>query len=644
MITPGFKHIANRLLVWILGLCLLIFAGFAWMLYQQTSLLIKQQAQSRAELAVDSTVHRIETLLAHARRSVRTARSSLQTSTASAKQLEELLRTLVEDKPEVYGMALALEPGTLSGDTGFAPYVYRSAGQLHTLDLASGNYNYRQQAWYSDPFNRGRSMWSEPYYDRGGGNIAMVTYSSPIFSGEDNNGGAESPLGVITADISLQTLSEMIDPELLGNDGYAYILSREGRIITHQRPELRMTQVQQLAAWNSADPAWRNVIETMSLHHSGHTILPCEPGASAYCWLSYEPLKDSNWSILVLIPLAGIEKELLSLGQVMLLLGGAAMLLLGVVVLWLSRRVSRPIGRLALHTELIASGDLDSPVPGTELEDEVGTLANTLSTMQARLKQHITELTAETARRERLESELTIAASIQAQLLPDGGHSQIRFHNLQLTAMVQAARQIGGDFYYYQTLKSGQLLFCIADVSDKGIPAALFMAQCITQIRSLALATDSPSSLLCALNEQLLVNNDNCMFVTAIVGILDTDGCCHLASAGHSAPLLRLDGVSPLELTTGPALGLLEQVAYPEISVQLAPGSTLLCYTDGADEASDVNGEQFGVERITEILEALGREDGARLLDKLMGRILEYQQRQIFDDITLLAIHRPTAP
>lgn len=643
MTRAGFKHIANRLLVWILGVCLLIFLGFSLLVYQRTSLLIRHQAQSRAELAVENTVQSIESLLRHVSRGVRTARSVLLAAQVDEAHLLALLQTLVEDKSEVFGMALALEPDTLPGRTRFAPYVYRGGNRLHTVDLASGEYDYLNQPWYRIPVEQNQSSWSEPYYDRGGGNIAMVTFSSPIT--ETAADGTPTTLGVITADVSLQTLSTMVDDIQLGSRGYAYILSASGRIITHDNAALRMARVEQLPIWKDSDKRWQEVIIAMGEQQRGHRLLPCSVGSGELCWLSYEPLGNSDWSILIAIPLADIESEQLVLGRTMLVLGSGAILLLGVLILWLSRRLSRPINQLAEHTGIIAQGTLDQPVPARRMRDEIGTLANNIHGMQQNLKYYIENLTEETARRERLESELDIAASIQGQMLPDGGESNFQQHNFQLAATVVAARQIGGDFYLYQQLDDRRLFFMIGDVSDKGIPAALFMAQSITQIRSLLTVAPEPADLLDALNRKLCQNNENCMFVTAIAAVVDTlSGHCRLASAGHAAPLLKADCVSELKLESGPALGLLEQADYDGLDITLQPGQSLLLYTDGVDEALDAAGQAYGLDRLIQAMERDAGSDCQTLVGALLQDVLDFQQGRIFDDITLLALGRASQP
>lgn len=638
MPTFQFKHIANRLLFWILGVCLLIFIGFSSLLYQQASALLRLQAESSAELAVKNVVQDIESLMGFVSHSVRAARSVLLNAEGDEQQLTTLLETLVNDNADVYGMALALQPNTFPGKNRFARYVYRhDQGVLHA-DLSGDTYDYLQQPWYRDAINVGRSVWSEPYFDQGGGNVAMVTYSSPIVATHVD--GTAHILGIITADISLQTLAEKVSNVPLGSRGYGYILSAAGHIITHNQPGLRMAKIEQLPSWRQRGPEWHNVIEAMTAGQHGNALLPCADKPYEQCWLAYAPLQDSTWSILVVIPLADMETGVLGFARLMQALGAGAIALLTLLILALSRHLTRPINTLANHTALIARGDLQTPAPTFRLEDEVGQLANSIGTMQADLQQHITDLTEASARRQRMQSELAIAATIQAQMLPDGGHSRIIQHSCELVAAIQPAREIGGDLYLYQILDAEHLFFFLGDVSDKGIPAALFMAQCIAQIRELLGSCNSPGHFMQYLNQRLARHNDNCMFVTAIAGVVNChSGRCLLANAGHPAPLLVGDECSALQIEAGPALGLMDDPTYLETTIDLATGQTLLLYTDGVDEAMNETAEALGQDGLIRAVASLADTTDQTLVDRLMQFVMEYQHDQPFDDTTLLSIH-----
>ena len=637
-----FKHIANRLLFWILGACLLLFLTFSIILYSQASRALHKQAQARADLAVTNTIQQIEALLGSVGRSVLTARTTLTATTPKPEELVQLLQQLLVEKPGVYGMALALEPETLSTTALFAPYVYRDGNSLRASSLATPDYDYLNQPWYRRAVDRKQAMWSEPYYDDGGGDIPMVTYSAPIADADTPDAPV---LGVLTADITLQSLDNIVSQVQLGSRGYGYILSGDGRIITHSKPALRMQPVQNLPAWRAVASGWRKVLTHMQEGGLGQGLLPCATDSHDNCWFSYRPLQGSDWSIVVVIPQADVDSELYTFARYMLGAGTAAILLLALVVLWLSRRLTRPLHTLATATARVAQGELQVAVDDFGLQDEIGQLARHFGDMQRDLGEHIQRLTIETAQRQRMESEMDIAASIQGQMLPDGGYSKVAGRRFELTAVTRPARRIGGDFYLYDDTNPGQLFFLVGDVSDKGVPAALFMARAIAEARTLlsraSILTQGVGQLLESLNRELCRDNENCMFVTAIAATLETEtGMCRLVSAGHSAPLMCGGTIRALPLESGPAMGLMETVEYPEFCWVLEPGKTLLLFTDGADEAMDENQRQFGVEGIMQIIREHPAVKTDQLIENLLLTLKQYQNYALFDDITLMAITR----
>lgn len=634
-----FKHIANRFLVWILGACLLIFFGFAALLYQQASTLIRLQTQDQAELAVNIVVQKIETVLANTSHSVRAARSSLLNADTDAEQITGLLQDLLQDNPEIFGIALALEPDVLPNKASYAPYAYREGPKLALKDLGEA-YDYRSQPWYREPILQGRSLWSAPYLGHGAGGTPMVTYSSPIIATGESSAGRL--LGVITADISLQTLSELIAANPLDDGrGHVYVISADAQLITHPDGKLRMAEASQLPGWEQNGEQWLALIDAVKQRQRGNAILPCLELAKEQCWLSYEPLENSNWSVVARIPMRELESGVRDLTRWVMAGASMACGLLTLLILALSRTLSRPVNILAKHTEDIARGDIDKPLPAFGLQDEVGLLADNFGKMQADLKRHIKQLTEATSRRERLQTELAIASRIQAQMLPDGGHSHVRYGAFELLAAMRPAQQVGGDLYLYQRLDTQRLFFIIGDVSDKGVPAALFMAQCVALIRGLLGHGIAPSELLAQLNRQLAINNENCMFVTAIAGLIDTkSGSCSVTSAGHPAPLLVNDHCRSITMEPGPALGLQQDATYIEVSLSLKPGDTLFLYTDGVDEAIDANQVQLGQEGLHRAIEALQRDGTATLVEPMMEYVIDYQQGLVFDDITLMTISR----
>ncbi len=253
--------------------------------------------------------------------------------------------------------------------------------------------------------------------------------------------------------------------------------------------------------------------------------------------LTYRPLSRAGWSLAALYPEEEFLAEVgrLRIVQGLLALGGLLLLVLVVVVL--SRRLTRPLGALAASADQIARGDLDAQLPPVESRDEVGALAGAFLHMRDALKEYIRNLQETTAAKERLESELKVARRIQADMLPRpvaGGRDE----GFELGATLVSARQVGGDLFDH-FLDAGRVFFLVGDVSGKGIAAALFMARAKTVFETVASREADPAALLATVNRSLCRDNDAGMFVTAVAGVLDlASGDLAFSVAGHEPPVL----------------------------------------------------------------------------------------------------------
>jgi serine phosphatase RsbU (regulator of sigma subunit) len=243
--------------------------------------------------------------------------------------------------------------------------------------------------------------------------------------------------------------------------------------------------------------------------------------------------------------------------------------------------------------------------------------------------------------------ELTTAGQIQASFLPsDVPHVT----GWQLAAALEPARETGGDFYDFIRLPNGRWGLVVADVADKGLGSALYMASCCTLIRTYAVEYHTrPDHVFSATNGRLLTDSKAEIFVTAFYGILDpASGVLTYCNAGHNPPYLlsaqNRDQVRVLP-RTGMPLGIEADATWKSETVQLSPGDVLLLYTDGITEALDEQGEFFRSERLLEVAQAnLGR-SAREIQDALLTEVHEFMGRAPqFDDITLLIVARDSTP
>ncbi|HHO59603.1 MAG TPA: serine/threonine-protein phosphatase [Thiotrichales bacterium] len=262
--------------------------------------------------------------------------------------------------------------------------------------------------------------------------------------------------------------------------------------------------------------------------------------------------------------------------------------------------------------------------------------------MRKSLQRYMTELEESTAKRQKLESEIQIAKDIQMSMIPGSGNLFIDEPDFQLYACLRPARSVGGDLYYYQQ-DGDELSFILGDVSDKGVPAALFMAKTVTLYTRALKEGLSPGQTLSMMNDILAQNNDACMFVTALCGRINIktgDGL--IANAGHMPPIIKDNGdTGEAEIPGATALGLMEGIDYPDIPLKLAPQAILTLYTDGISEAHNSRDEQYTEEQLIEDIKALKADTleqaGSAIIDSVDAFAGDAVQ---FDDITLLLFMR----
>lgn len=318
---------------------------------------------------------------------------------------------------------------------------------------------------------------------------------------------------------------------------------------------------------------------------------------------------------------------------------GKDMLLMCIAIALVSRHTTKALRDLSRSTEEITQGNLDTELVKIPRSDEVGRLSRSFRRMRDSLKLHILELQEVTAARQRMESELAIAAQIQQAMLPSAEAAADPRYSM--SSLLQPARVVGGDLYDYFHVAEDRICMAIGDVANKGMPAALLMARTLSLIRTLAHQSGSAGALLLAVNRELVANNPECRFVTMFFAILDLSTCkMQYASAGHDAPLLLRDGqVSKLTLETGPALGLEEDASFPQFEISLLGQDIVVMYTDGITEARNQDNEEFSESRLQT---TISQQAPAFAADVIRIVTLAHQQfiaqAPQFDDLTLLSM------
>ena len=633
------KGITFKLIFSILSSCTVIFVIIFGYNYLFSRRLIVREIERNAKNLTLLTVNKIETVLRPIEKVPQGLAFFLEQASYGKEQLQSLLRMAVENNDEIYGAAIAFEPYAFERDSlYFAPYFYKDKDNIEFTYLGGENYQYFYWDWYQMPKELTRSVWSEPYFDEGGGNIIMSTYSVPFY--KEINGKREF-MGVVTADISLSWLQDIVSSIKIADTGYGFLVSNNGTIVTHPYIDLIMHETIFSVAEARGDALLRQTGKDMINGRSG--FVPFESITTGKkCWMAYEPIPSTGWSLGVLFPQNELMSDVIKLNWVVFGLGLLGFLFLLIVIALISGTITMPLRSLALATKDIAKGNLDFNLPVIKSGDEAGRLTESFVYMKDALKKYIKELKETTAAKERIESELRIAHDIQMGILPKIFPPFPERKEFDIYAILEPAKEVGGDLYDFFFIDKNRLCFVIGDVSGKGVPAALFMAVAKTLIKTIAHEISDPHKILETANKEISQENPSCMFVTVFCGILNiSTGEVSFANAGHNPPLIiREKGeVDFLGTSRNIAIGIDHHAVFKKEEIILHPGDAIYMYTDGVTEAFDIRGEQFSEKRIKEAVSAYQKESAQGLVNNTLNKIKDFSKGMFqSDDITIMVL------
>lgn len=636
-------HSSIGLKITVLVLCgaSLVFALALAYSYSYSRRIILAEAEKSATNLTLSVARRIEQDFRAAGKVPKALAAVLEESNPDKETLLRIIRRMVEESREVYGCAVAFEPGGYDKDLRwFAPYYFKRGSSINYELLGSESYDYFTLDWYHLPKVLEAPVWTDPYFDEGGGGIIMTTYARPFFERGETSAKTKVK-GVITADVSLEWLTGVVRSVQPGRTGYCFIISDTGHFVSHPDPNLIMYESMYSLAEDRQDAALRTIGLAMHRQESGFTAIgPAFSGEEAF--LAYARIPSPGWSLGAVFPKKELLAEMNSLHQTTVLLAVGGLILLLVVSGLVARSIARPLRRMAAATAKVAHGDLDIDLSDIRREDEVGQLARSFTAMTQDLKKYIKDLTETTAAKQRIESELSIAARIQRSMLPSVFPAFPNRDEFDIYAVMHPAKEVGGDFYDFFFLDDDHLCVVVGDVSGKGVPAALFMSVTKYLIEAAVGMDEPPDKALERVNRHLAVNNDSCMFVTIFMGILNVkSGEFLYANAGHNRPLLWDKDCEPgfLKPPGGPVVGIMDDAVFTMDRLTFTPGTVLLAYTDGVTEAFSADGIAFSDERLLEAVTPVRQESVKDITEFLLADIASFcEGAPQADDITILAL------
>lgn len=550
--------------------------------------------------------------------------------------LHRYLTDVVSRTGGIYGSCLAFQPNTFAPEErNYCPYAYRAGGKTEFSLLTPPAYDHFLWDWYQQPKRLGHPMWIEPFFDEGGGNVLMITRAVPFYHTKPDGTKGDFK-GVATIDISLDQITAGLSSVKVGDTGYAMLLSTEGRIIAcpdaSKVMKVRLEDLNPVLA-HSMMPGSEGFINTFN------------PLDQKEAWVAFAPVQTANFMLALVYPADEVFRNAYrSLGEMLIIVFVAVSGLF--ISLWLvARSVSRPVNKLAAAARRIAGGDLDHRFNEAVNIDEVHDLASAFTKMTRDLKMRMEELRHTSALRERMEGELNAARRIQMSMLPKQWSDRADWPehaSIALHAIIQPAREVGGDFYDYRFLDPERLSILIGDVSGKGVPAALFMAMTQTLFQAHASPERTVSGIMSRVNDALCDEAHTGMFVTLLYAVLDVrTGTLEICNAGHPPPY-RLSAAGELDTIKSdrnPALGLVRNFDFGTGSFQLTPGDRLFFYTDGVTEAFNTAKELYTHQRLENLLVANANQSVDQLTQTVIADVqLHSLNHEASDDLTVLAV------
>ena len=475
--------------------------------------------------------------------------------------------------------------------------------------------------------------------------------------------------------ILLDSLEGVITNAKLGEYTDTCLINENGTLIYSSRTngEMGMSgfELKSLLEGNNADLV--TLVDKALKGDVGFSLLEVD-GKQTY--IAYAPIETLGWTQLLSISQddlnatayllaeqtdAVMEESIASMRSsggrtviTILIIAALLLLLAGVLSLVFSKRLVNPIKKMTLRVSEMQGDDMSFEVEDVLLTgDEIEVLARAFANMSQKMEGYVKEIVEITSEKQRLDTELSVAADIQLDMLPTRFPAFPDRNEFDLYAVMDPAKEVGGDFYDFFLIDDDHLGLVIADVSGKGVPASLFMVISKTLIKNVAISGryDSPADILKDVNDRLCEGNEENMFVTAWLGILTiSTGELVSASAGHEYPVFYRanHGFELGRDLHGMAMGAMEGMKYRNTHWHLEPGDMLFVYTDGVPEANNSSEELFGVERMLEALEKSKQESGSSagkktdlklFLNTLRGHIDEFVgNTPQFDDLTMMCV------
>ena len=557
----------------------------------------------------------------------------------------------------MYGSSDKLDSCFIATADGLILYVDdRSGAYVDENGEVIKTFDVRNRPWYKGAAEKGDLYFTGIELDTTTG-IAGLVCAAPVYKDGEL-------VAVVGADIFLTSISDYVSSS---NDqgSFVCVVNDEGKIIFSPQSEgtFRAELSSDAADLRSNDNAELSAFVTKALTEPTGLETITVDGTEYY--LTGAPMGTVGWAVINAVEKdvtrqptemmisqykeindkstdkfeSGVDKS----KQTLLVMTFVVLTLATVGALVVAGRIVKPIERMTKRIGEISGTDLAFEMEDSyKTNDEIEVLAKAFATLSKRTRDYIDQITTITAEKERIGAELELATKIQADMLPNLFPAFPERKEFDIFATMTPAKEVGGDFYDFFLIDDDHLGMVMADVSGKGVPAALFMMMSKILVNNFAQMGGSPAKVLEQTNAQICKNNDEEMFVTVWFGVLEiSTGKITAANAGHEYPMLKkADGSFELfKDKHGFVIGGMDGMKYKEYEFTLERGGTLFLYNDGVAEATNAKNELFGTERMLEALNAEPNASPKTLLDNMKQAVDEFVgDAPQFDDLTMLGV------
>ncbi len=527
-------------------------------------------------------------------------------------EIMAVVERIVQDNPNIRSLGVSFiadyypEKGRW-----FAPYVVRKDdGKLVQEFIGNASRDYPLEEWFVEALQSSEGYWSEPFFDQEDTTAPLIAYMLPVRDAEGRT------VAIMGSDMSLDFLTDKLQaldnefgstklPERLFGPSYAahsFIIDHKGNFIAHYDHQRILKDNFLTLAQASKGTDDDAIVEAMIRGEEGYGTAVIE-GVPSYIF--YVPINHVDLTMGIMVPMFTFHLPGNMLTLILLLIIAAGLAFTAFAIRYNVKRATKPLTQLASSASEVAKGNFNAPLPDIHTHDEIYQLRDSFANMQQSLSKYIVELKETTASKAAIENELNIAHNIQMAMLPKIFPPYPERSEIDIFGKLTPAKAVGGDLFDFY-IRDEKLLFCIGDVSGKGVPAALIMAVTRAMFRTISAHEAEPHLIVTSLNHAMSEGNESNFFVTLFVGTLDLHtGKLRYCNAGHDIPLLIGNGVNLLSSDSNIPIGLMGDWTYTCQEIMIDAGTTIFLYTDGLNEAENQNQEQFSEERMLHVANTL---------------------------------------